>query len=83
VVGRAYVLPNVAVNVEVSGFRVPRIDDDIEANYADWDLHGTINLNQFVGVQIGWRHMTTYLSTADDIGDLTFRGMWFGGALRY
>jgi hypothetical protein len=82
-VGRAYVLPNVALNVEVSGFRVPRIDDEVEANYLDWDLHGTVNLNEHVGVQVGYRRMSTYLATADDEGDLKFRGMWFGGALRY
>ena len=83
VVGRGYVLPNVALNLEVSGFRVPRIDDQMEATYVEWDLHGTFNLNEFVGVQIGWRRMTTFLSTSDDEGDLRFRGMWFGGALRY
>jgi hypothetical protein len=82
-VGRAYVLPNVAVNLEVSGFRVPRINDEVEANYLDWDVHGTVNLNEHVGVQVGWRRMSTYLATADDEGDLKFRGMWFGGALRY
>jgi len=82
-VGRAYVLPNVAVNVEVSGFRVPRIDDQLEATYVEWDLHGTFNLNDYVGLQVGWRRMTTFLSTTDDEGDLQFRGLWFGGALRY
>jgi hypothetical protein len=55
----------------------------MEATYVEWDLHGTFNLNEFVGVQIGWRRMTTFLSTSDDEGDLRFRGMWFGGALRY
>jgi len=82
-VGRAYVLPNVAVNVEVSGFRVPRIDDQLEATYVEWDVHGTFNLNDYVGLQMGWRRMTTFLSTADDEGDLQFRGLWFGGAFRY
>jgi hypothetical protein len=82
-VGRVYLMPNLALNVEVSGFRVPRIDDEIEARYADWDVHGTLNLNEFVGVQVGWRRMTTYLSTGDDLGDVRFSGIWFGGALRY
>ena len=83
IVGRGYILPNVAVNVEVSGFRVPRIDDQMEATYAEWDVHGTLNLNEFVGVQIGWRRVSTFISTAEDEGDLEFRGLWFGGALRY
>lgn len=83
VVGRGYLLPNVAVNVEVSGFRVPRINDQMEATYVEWDVHGTLNLNEFVGVQVGWRRMTTFLSADGDEGDVRFRGLWFGGALRY
>jgi hypothetical protein len=83
IVSRAYVLPNVAVNFEVSGFRVPRFDEQTEATYAEWDVHGTFNLNEFIGVQVGWRRMTMFLSTNEDEGDLRFRGMWFGGALRY
>ena len=83
VVGRAYVLPELAVNFEVSGFKIPDIDPKYKANYFDWDIHGTFNFTNNVGVQVGWRRMTTFLSIENDTGDLKFQGMWFGAALRY
>lgn len=83
VVGRAYVLPEVAINFEVSGFRLPDIDPKYQANYFDWDISGTINLTNYVGVQVGWRRMSTFLAIERDQGDLKFQGMWFGAAIRY
>ena len=83
VVGRGYVLPEVAINFEVSGFRVPDIDPDYKANYFDWDINGTVNLTNNVGLQVGWRKMTTYLNIENDFGEFKFQGLWFGAALRY
>jgi hypothetical protein len=84
VVGRAYVIPEVAVNFEVSMFRVPEGSiPDVEANYYDWDIHGTFNLHRHVGLQVGWRRMTNFLTVDEDTGDVKFQGLWFGGALRY
>jgi hypothetical protein len=82
-VGRAYPLKEVAINFEVSGFHVPDIDPKYKANYYDWDIYGTVNLTNNVGMQIGWRRMTTFLSIEKDMGDLKFQGMWFGAAIRY
>jgi hypothetical protein len=83
VVGRGYVLPELAINFEVSGFKVPDIDPKYKANYFDWDIHGTFNFTNNVGVQVGWRRMTTFLAIEHDTGDMKFQGMWFGGAVRY
>jgi hypothetical protein len=84
VVGRAYVVPDVAVNFEMSMFRVPEgAIPDVEANYYDWDIHGTFNVHRHVGLQVGWRRMTNFLTVEEDSGDVKFQGLWFGGALRY
>lgn len=84
VVGRAYVLPEVALNFEMSTFRVPKgLIPDVEANYYDWDIHGTVNLSEHFGVQVGWRRMTNFLTVENDLGDTKFQGLWFGGAVRY
>jgi len=84
VVGRAYPIPEVAVNFEVSMFRVPGdAIPDVEANYYDWDIYGTINVHPKVGIQVGWRRMTSFLVVNDDNADVKFQGLWFGGALRY
>jgi hypothetical protein len=83
-VGRAYVLPEVAVNFEVSMFRVPEGSiPDVEANYYDWDIHGTFNAHRSLGLQVGWRRMTNFLKIESDAGDVKFQGLWFGAALRY
>lgn len=82
-VGRGYVAPNVAINVEVSGFRLPDIDPKYAADYWDWDVNGVINLTNYVGVQVGWRRMSTFLKIEDDSGDFKFQGLWFGASVRY
>jgi hypothetical protein len=82
-VGRVYVLPDVALNFEISGFQVPRIDPNYSGSYFDWDIHGTFNVNRFVGLQVGWRRVSTLINVEKDMGDLKFQGLWFGGALRY
>jgi hypothetical protein len=83
VVGRAYPLPELAINFEVSGFRLPDVDPEYQANYFDWDLNGTVNVNRHVGLQVGWRRMTTFLVVEQDMGEIKFQGMWFGAAVRY
>lgn len=82
-VGRGYILSNVAINFEVTGFQLPNIDEKYEANYFDWDIHGTVNLTNNFGMQVGWRKMTNFLRIENDLGDLRFQGMWFGAAVRY
>jgi hypothetical protein len=82
-VARAYVLPEVAINFEVSGLTLRRVISDYDARYLDWDLNGTVNLTEHVGLQVGWRKMTTYLQIDRETGDLTFQGLWFGAAVRY
>jgi hypothetical protein len=83
IVGRAYVLPDVAINFEVSGFKVPQIDGKYSGNYVDWDLNGTVNITNNLGAQVGWRKASTFLTIDTDTGNLKFKGMWFGVVLRY
>lgn len=82
-VGRVYILPEVALNFELSGFQVPRIDPQYSGSYFDWDIHGTFNVNRYVGLQVGWRRVSTLITVEKDMGNLKFQGLWFGGALRY
>lgn len=83
IVGRAYPLPELAINFELSGFKLPDVDPKYKADYFDWDLNGTVNLTNNFGVSIGWRKMTTYLQIENDMGDVEFNGLWFGAAVRY
>lgn len=83
VVARAYPLKALAVNFEISGMRVPDIDDQYQGNYVEWNLNGTFNVTNYVGLQLGWRKADTYVAVENDLGDLKFKGLWFGVALRY
>ena len=82
-VGRVYVIPEVAIDFEMSAFKFPEVDSDYRANYFDWDIHGTFNFTDNVGVQVGWRRMTSYIFIEQDTGDIKFQGLWFGAAVRY
>lgn len=83
VFGRAYVLPDLAVNFEFSGFKTPKVNGQYHDTYWDWDLYGTVNVTNNVGGQIGWRKNTTFLRVGDNTGDMKFEGLWFGFVLRY
>ena len=80
---RGYVLPNVAINFEVGGMKLPNALKKYQANYYDWNIDGTVNLTNNFGLQVGWRRMTTMLAIEHDKADFKFQGMWFGAAVRY
>jgi len=82
-VTRAYVLPDLAVHFEISGLKVPPINDKYEGSYSDMELSGTVNVTNNLGFTIGWRRLNTNLRIEQDFGDLRFQGVWFGGAIRY
>ena len=82
-VGRGYVTREIALNFELSGLRVPNVSTRYQARYFDWNIGGTVNLTNNVGIEVGWRRMTTLLAVERDMGDVKFQGMWFGAALRY
>jgi hypothetical protein len=84
IVMRAYPLPDLALNFEVSGMKLPEsINPDHEGDYLDMDLSATVNITENLGISAGWRRMDTTLRVKEDFGELRFRGIWFGGAIRF
>jgi hypothetical protein len=83
VVARAYPVPALALNFELSGMKVPDIDETYRGKYFEWDIHGTANITNNVGLQMGWRKATTFVGIDRDVGDLKFQGFWFGAVARY
>jgi hypothetical protein len=84
--GRGYVTPNLAVDAELTFFRMPsNLKEQIEGDgrYTDFDLHGTYNFNKYVGGQLGWRKTSIFYNQDTDTGNLQFTGMYFGGVVRY
>jgi hypothetical protein len=86
VVGRGYVLPNLAINGELSFFRTPEsLAEQLEgdASYTDFDINGTFNFTKNVGFKMGYRRTTVFYDVELDTGDLKFTGLYFGGVVRY
>jgi hypothetical protein len=81
-VTRVYPLPNLSLTAEISGMKVPDIEE-YKAHYADIDVYATFNFMHNFGVQAGWRRMNTFLQIEGDKGDIKFSGLWFGGAARF
>ena len=84
IIGRGYVTPNISITGEFSGIRLPEsLFEDYRANYYDFDLYGTVNFNNYVGAQVGYRSFDIYYRIEEDEGELTLKGLYFGGVVRF
>jgi hypothetical protein len=82
-IGRGYLVPNISITGELSGFRLPNIDENYQGTYYDFDLYGTVNFNDNLGVQGGYRSLTVFYRVDLDEGDLKMKGLYFGGVVRF
>ena len=82
-VTRVYPLPDLAVNFELTGLKMPEFQGKYEGTYMDLDLSATVNFTNNLGASFGWRMLDTNIRISQDFGDLKFSGFWFGGAIRY
>jgi hypothetical protein len=83
-IARVYVVPNISITGELIGFKLPEgISEDYKAHYFDFDLYGTINFNDFVGAQVGYRSLDVGYLVDQDQGDFKMKGIYFGGVVRY
>jgi len=83
-IGRAYVAPNISITGELSGLTSGHLfGDDYRAHYFDFDLYGTVNFNDYIGAQVGYRSFNVFYHVDEDEGDLDLRGLYFGGVVRF
>ena len=83
-IGRVYVAPNISITGELSGLRTGSLfGEDYRAHYADFDLYGTVNFNDYVGAQVGYRSFDVFYHVKEDEGDLNLKGLYFGGVVRF
>jgi hypothetical protein len=84
-VGRGYIVPSVSVTGEFSYFRVPESlgGEEFGGRYVDFDIYGTVNINDYVGAQVGYRTVHVNYFSELDTGDLKFKGLYFGGVVRF
>jgi hypothetical protein len=82
--GRVYVVPNVSITGEFTMFKLPEsFDEDYSARYYDFDLYGTLNFNDHIGVQGGFRSLTVFYKVESDTGDMKMKGLYFGAVARF
>jgi hypothetical protein len=82
--GRVYVVPNVSITGEFTFFKLPEsINEDYRARYYDFDLYGTVNFNNHLGVQAGYRSLSVFYKVETDTGDLKMKGLYFGAVARF
>ena len=83
-IARVYVAPNISVTGELVGFKIPEsASNEYRAHYFDFDLYGTVNFNDYVGAQIGYRRLDVGYVIDKDQGDFKMKGVYFGGVVRY
>lgn len=80
---RVYPVPNASITFELSGIKIPRIDEKYEAKYIDWDLAGIYNITNNFGVTAGYRVMDVMFLADRDGGKMNLKGLYFGGLARF
>ena len=83
-ISRVYVAPNISITGELDFFKIPEgIDERYQAHYFDFDLYGTVNFNDYVGAQLGYRSVDLGYVFEQDHGNFKAKGIYFGGVVRY
>jgi len=83
-IGRVYVAPNISITGELAGLGSGGLfGEDYRAHYIDFDLYGTVNFNNYVGAQVGYRSFNVFYHLKHDEGDVDLKGLYFGGAVRF
>jgi hypothetical protein len=81
---RGYVVPNISITGEVTGFKLPEnLIENTSGHYFDVDIYGTVNFTNYIGVQLGYRSFDVGYLVDTDTGSFTLKGMFFGIVARY
>jgi hypothetical protein len=83
-IGRFYVVPNISITGELTLFKIPdTVSNQYNAHYVDVDVYGTLNFNNNIGVQGGYRSLDLGYLVKTDSGTFTLRGPYVGAVVRY
>ena len=84
---RGYVRPNISITGELTGLTLgwapESLIGDNTGHYTDLDIYGTINFNNYIGAQVGYRAFDVAYGLAHDSGTFVLKGMYFGVVARY
>ncbi|HEY3384052.1 MAG TPA: hypothetical protein VGK32_19990 [Vicinamibacterales bacterium] len=83
---RVYPVANVAITGEVTGFKLPTSVDKAnryDGRYVDFDIYGTLNFTNNVGVQGGYRSLDVSYRVKTDTGSFKLSGPYIMGVARF
>jgi len=80
---RVYVVPNISITGEFTGFKLPTVQNQYEGHYVDVDIYGTLNFTNNFGVQGGYRVLDMGYLIKQDTGSFTLNGLYIAGVVRY
>jgi hypothetical protein len=84
IIARGYPTQSFSITAEFTGIKLPeRIREQLEGKIFDFDIYGTLNFGQFVGIQGGYRSIVAEYLVDDDAGHLKLKGLYFGGLVRF
>ena len=85
VIARGYIVPNISVTGEFSGF--PEVGTTGSSRYGgkyyDLDVYGTVNFSDHLGAQAGYRSLDVLYKVNQDHGTMKLKGLYFGGVTRF
>ena len=85
VIARGYIVPNISITGEFSGF--PEVGTTGSSRYGgkyyDFDMYGTVNFNDHLGAQAGYRSLDVLYKVNQDHGTMKLKGLYFGGVTRF
>lgn len=85
-IARVYVVPNISITGEFSGFKLPKsVDKDkkYDGKYYELDIYGTVNFTNNFGVQMGYRKFDLSYQVKTDSGALKMSGLYLSAVARY
>jgi hypothetical protein len=85
IIARGYIVPNISITGEFSGF--PEVGTTGSSRYGgkyyDFDIYGTVNFNDHLGAQAGYRSLDVLYKVERDSGTMKLKGLYFGGVARF
>jgi len=82
-VARVYPLTFVSITGEFTYFRLPDSVKDATFSSLDFDIYGTVNLGNNLGIQGGYRSIDMAFSLDKDAGAIKLKGPYVGGVVRF
>lgn len=85
-IARGYIVPNISITGELTAFKLPGSiaeREDAAGRYIDFDIYGTVNFVNAVGVQVGYRTLDLSYVVDLDFGDLKMKGPYILGVVRF